>query len=58
MNELLDRIMINQIAIMNALRVATVNVTVAEDLAACMNHTIEHNPRIKAAWAKSRGEAA
>lgn len=39
----LDRIMVNQLVIMNALRIATNNEAVKKDLSVCINQTISHN---------------
>lgn len=43
----LDRIMVNQLVIMNALRLATNDEAVKKDLSVCINQTIGHNPRIE-----------
>lgn len=43
----LDRIMVNQLVIMNALRHLATNEAVKNDLLACINQTINHNSCIE-----------
>lgn len=54
----LDRIMVNQLVIMNALRLATNDEAVKKDLVVCINQTIGHNSRIEPGIGKVCGVAS